>query len=118
MPTYLGRLGTRMDFLSVLFGLILLRRWMFHLLIPSPRSHDHRTRMGERVSVPCDLVVELNPIDLFVRLQRFQTILQLRLAVQRIPPDQSQTRMNPLLLPILMGLRNQLRFLGCVAPIS
>jgi hypothetical protein len=113
MPTYLGR--TRL-----LFGLVLLGVWRPYLLTAFPRSHNHHTRMCGRVSV---IVVEsklLNPIYLFAHLQRSRTILQLQLALHRIPLDQILPRIavqNFLLLPILHGLRNLLRFLACIAPI-
>ena len=116
MPTYLGHM--RMGFLNLLFGLVLLGVWEPYLLTPHPQSHSHHTRMSERVSVTCR---ESNSnIDLFIHLQRSQTIHQLLPFLHRIPPDRILPRIvvqTSLLLHILNGLRNLLGFLVCVAPI-
>jgi hypothetical protein len=50
MLTYRGR--TRMASLNLLlFGLVPLGVSMDYLLTPHPQSHNHHTRMNERVSV-------------------------------------------------------------------
>jgi hypothetical protein len=99
MPIYPKR--TRMGFLNLLHGLVLLGVWKPYLLTPPLQSHNHHTRMSER---------------------RSQMISQLQLALHPIPPDLILPRIsvqNSLLLSILNGLRNLLRFLarGPIMPV-
>jgi hypothetical protein len=60
MRIYLER--TRMGFLNLLYGLVLQGVWKPCLLTPPPQSHNHHTRMSERVSVPCHEVEPYRPI--------------------------------------------------------